>query len=608
MRFETLSIAGFLSYGVPASVLDFRGAGITLIDGLNGQGKSSITEALIWCLYGTTIRGYEGDDVINRHLGKDCCVILELTGSNGLVYRVIRARKDSTWRTGLRLFCAGEDISQPSVTGTQEQLDRLLEMTSVTAIQSLVFGGTSAYRFSALTDKEQKAIFDDALGISQYVAARELASSESKELRAETQQLVISYQAKETQLANLRVRKDQLSADAKEWRTKQDGKIFAISTQLTELRAEIASEKGAVYPAVPDSEEWAATQVKVARAKLDAALRAATALETQHLRQLEDVEERGYEIQDAQKLQGDCKTCGQTVTPAACARLVAALTVRLEEAKQVALDLNTRLEAARKAQEVARRLVGVADQALTAARSSRVAKNQRHAALEVLRRDRTRLKAELDALHQETSPYQALLTSIEGEIATLEREVAEVSGKLVELGNQLKLYDFWIEAFGPKGVRSLLIDTALPLLNSKASEYAQVLTGGETTIEFKTQAELKSGKTAERFEVSVQGKNGAGSYRGHSAGERAKIDLCVGLALQSLVTSRSAANVNVAFYDEVFDSLDEAGTEAAVQLLMDVAQNREATFIISHNAGLKAYFSNSIGVEKTESGSRIREA
>jgi DNA repair exonuclease SbcCD ATPase subunit len=63
-----------------------------LVEGDNGAGKSAMIDALVWCLFGTTLRGYENDEVVNRRVGKDCMVKVTLEDGDEL-YTVTRARR-----------------------------------------------------------------------------------------------------------------------------------------------------------------------------------------------------------------------------------------------------------------------------------------------------------------------------------------------------------------------------------------------------------------------------------------------------------------------------------------------------------------------------------
>ena len=52
IQFTKLNIEGFCS--IPNLSLDLNTTGITIIRGVNGEGKSSIFSALVWGLYGKT--------------------------------------------------------------------------------------------------------------------------------------------------------------------------------------------------------------------------------------------------------------------------------------------------------------------------------------------------------------------------------------------------------------------------------------------------------------------------------------------------------------------------------------------------------------------------
>ena len=72
MRIETVKIENFL--GISEAELSLDNRGLLLIQGenrddpsakSNGAGKSTIPDAISWCLFGKTARGVSSDDVIN---------------------------------------------------------------------------------------------------------------------------------------------------------------------------------------------------------------------------------------------------------------------------------------------------------------------------------------------------------------------------------------------------------------------------------------------------------------------------------------------------------------------------------------------------------------
>ena len=53
MRLRELTLAGFRSYREPETI-DFTGLGFAVISGRNGDGKSTILDALKWALWNYT--------------------------------------------------------------------------------------------------------------------------------------------------------------------------------------------------------------------------------------------------------------------------------------------------------------------------------------------------------------------------------------------------------------------------------------------------------------------------------------------------------------------------------------------------------------------------
>ena len=92
--------------------------------------------------------------------------------------------------------------------------------------------------------------------------------------------------------------------------------------------------------------------------------------------------------------------------------------------------------------------------------------------------------------------------------------------------------------------------------------------------------------------------HGGTQYIANSGGEKKRIDLAINLALQDLVASRSSKKINVAIFDEVFDSLDENGVDGIVSLLHELSQSKSTILVVSHNEYLKSYFTNVLTVVK----------
>ena len=82
-----------------------------------------------------------------------------------------------------------------------------------------------------------------------------------------------------------------------------------------------------------------------------------------------------------------------------------------------------------------------------------------------------------------------------------------------------------------------------------------------------------------------------------SGGEQRRIDICISLALQSLL-SLSDSNFNITIYDEIFDSLDELGRDYVLNLLKEEIKTKDSIFVISHDSNLQDQFRNIIKIKK----------
>ncbi|NCA95506.1 MAG: hypothetical protein EOM74_00840 [Methanomicrobia archaeon] len=78
MHINSLSIKNFRSFGNYETVINFSDAPtLSLIVGNNGAGKSSILEALTYCLYGKLDK-INKKDLPNKY-NKNCLIVTEMT-------------------------------------------------------------------------------------------------------------------------------------------------------------------------------------------------------------------------------------------------------------------------------------------------------------------------------------------------------------------------------------------------------------------------------------------------------------------------------------------------------------------------------------------------
>lgn len=611
MRAISLSIKNFLSFGRAHITLSH--AGLVLIEGenrddptakSNGAAKSAIVEAFVWCMQGITLRGYVGDDVINRKVGKNCRVTI-VWKDRGSKWKVVRARQDAKLKTSLNLYHNGQRVTGATTADTQLAIDRLLGMTAKTFCSSVVFGQSNAYRFSSLTDTEQKAILDEALGIEAYALASNAARDKANVHRVNVDTLKRTFDALSDKIrdaeSDWKLARDREST----FTSDQEAKMEALQCELDELVDKIRTTPKHDTKKLRAQLKTMRDALRERQHEIDVLKENAIKLSHDYTMYHLDADKIEQDIERHKHMHGDCPTCGQEVSKNEQKDIVEMLQRSMIKAREIASQTRSAADNAdRKARAEATKLhkeregVAEVEEAIERAEKSNVKRATLDERMQTLER-------RLTEIEEEKNPYQKLVKEAEQKMTDLTGEHVLVRADLAVEEADLELYEFWQDAFGAKGLRSLLIDTALPILNEKVDHYARAVTGGSIHIEFKTQSELKSGKTVDKFEVSVVNQHGAGAYKGNSAGEKAKIDLCVGLALQALVASRARSSINVAFFDEPFESLDEAAIECVATLLTEELKDRESVFVITHNEALKAFFPNVLTVIKEGGMSRV---
>jgi DNA repair exonuclease SbcCD ATPase subunit len=135
--------------------------------------------------------------------------------------------------------------------------------------------------------------------------------------------------------------------------------------------------------------------------------------------------------------------------------------------------------------------------------------------------------------------------------------------------------------------------------------YVHNLTDGELRIEFNTLSKLKDGRIKEDFNVTVLNKNGSNSYKGNSGGEKAKADLAINFTISDLIAARAKKSYPQRFFDEPFESLDESGIEAVMELLSKMVHQCGSIFVVTHQSIMKGMFDKIITVTKERGVTRI---
>jgi len=184
------------------------------------------------------------------------------------------------------------------------------------------------------------------------------------------------------------------------------------------------------------------------------------------------------------------------------------------------------------------------------------------------------------------------------------KKFAVDSQRLVEMKDEMFIYEQLARAFGKDGIPALILENVIPEIEIEANAIMARLSSGKMRISLLTQREKKAGGLTETLDIVISDDKGSRAYESYSGGERMRINMAIRLALSKILCRRSGTKIETVIIDEV-DALDDAGVRGFVSVINDMQNMFKKIIIISHISELKEYFKQTITVNKTLEGSKI---
>ena len=108
--------------------------------------------------------------------------------------------------------------------------------------------------------------------------------------------------------------------------------------------------------------------------------------------------------------------------------------------------------------------------------------------------------------------------------------------------------------------------------------------------------ETAKGDIVAKFSETLIKSSEAVSVGSLSGGEEKGLSLCVDFALLEVLETQFGMSLNPIILDEPFDGLDAAGREIVIDLLVQLAKNRQI-FVVDHSSITQSSFEKVIRVE-----------
>lgn len=206
-----LRIAGFLSYRDPVE-LDFSPIALACISGHNGAGKSSLLDAITWCLFGEA-RG-KSSEVINLNQEVKAAEVTLTFQHEGNTYRVQRTLPRNK-STVLEFQIRGEDgwrpLTEKTTRDTQARIEQTLRLDYETFVNASFFLQGKADQFTQQNAAKRKEVLSSILGLEAWEEYKNRAAERRRDLEREVDEIEGRLAEIEAELSEEEPRKARLA-------------------------------------------------------------------------------------------------------------------------------------------------------------------------------------------------------------------------------------------------------------------------------------------------------------------------------------------------------------------------------------------------------------
>ena len=601
------------------------------LGGSNGSGKSSIFDAIYWCLFGETTKGLTGNDVVRRG-AKDCMVELTLEDPNKNMYKIWRDRKN-----GLGICIPSPDEGEVITEGLR-QADRqtrlekeVLGFDKTLYLTSCYFSQEKLQTLTELSDVERTNMMTGLLGFDIYDGLYDTVKEHIDDSRALVETMDTDHQNKQSQIEKLNIESKGVNEkidlvveslnEKKEYITKTNAEIDAIADNPMDFDAKLAeiAEEEKLVLVQQDLDMKDLAKLNAELVEYSSKIGSTNTGKLMAEENIVAIEAKVSGVQ-SQVLGERCDTCGSLVTSE---NIESYAKMKLEEISMFmgrikeAEGKSDVLEKERRLLEttigtLSTKLEAVHKQIAALRRQVQAVNNDKlnHQRKEILSRNVEGAFVMIEEYKTKVKSYKSKDKELCDSVISLTEGLAGIDKDREKLGVEIEKMEFWKKAFSSTGVKSLLLDRFCNEYNQLANEYISTISNGSMSILITPTKTLKSGEERNKIGIDVRFNGFTVAYESLSGGEKKRVDIALCLALNRWVALRyklpSSGLLGFIVLDEIFAFLDMLGEEAIGTLLYKEGVGK-AVYVISHTNELNSYANKYFTVTKKDGISSLTE-
>lgn len=560
IEFTKIIVEGFC--GINKLDLPLNNTGITVIRGSNGNGKTTIFSALVWCLYGINLK--KVSDVLTwkelRPKNYKGVKVSLFFRKEGKVHNIIRCQsyKDEVFgakgNDRLLYFIDTEPVEEKGKRLIQLLIDKNIGMSYNVFMNSVMFG-QGCKRLIQETGPDKKKLFEDIFELNYLSEAKKVAQERYQKLYNEIQSLIKEKESIKESYNLLKVN----SSEIKKKRSEFD---LSIKNKISSLK----SDK------------------KLATIRLNKLSLKLKDIKQKNIKS--DIEKVKKEINHQKELYDNATNKSNIKVEDLVDNVINLLKDKqynksIEILEEIKSSFNIQRKSHEKLGELQDKKSELYDKLYN---------------LDKLKGELLRIKEEIEHIDKRiennlnTKPdFESILKSNKVKQEKYTKRISELDTSISQIKDNVEFYKWaYMDPLSNNGIKAFLFESSMDYLNEILESYSEALG-------FNILFGIDLNSTKKDFITMISMDGIEVKYDELSGGQKQLVNLAMALAMNQMISK--SKGINIAFLDEVFESLSSDNIELVINLIKKVYKDRNL-FLITHQESLPIPNSKVLTVSK----------
>jgi DNA repair exonuclease SbcCD ATPase subunit len=533
----------FFSSGNSFVEIDLRTYKSAAIIGTNGEGKSTLFNAIMFVLFNKTIKSVTKAQIVNSINNKNCLVEIEFV-IDSKEYLVRRGIKPNIFE----IYENSVLVDQTVVGDYQQYLEeKILKSSYRTFLQTSIISIENYKPFMSLPAGERRDFIEDILDIQVFSIMNKLVKTKNTKNIEELKLLDLRMKGLMEKITIIKTHIEKIEDMQKTGIESIDEKIETAKNEIELAQTVVETTEKELLDLKPIQEELAAKKKEL------------QALQNRQLMIKTKISQLDREIKSLD-LSDTCPTCSQGIDNSSILEIL-----------RVATSKKTELTAEMEALYPEFEQYDPLDDEVEDLQDKLTSKN---AKISIANSTVTRMLREIKNLESEKKKLTESedVSSEKAELKVLAKEGIDLRSRIATIKTEQDYNAVMLELFKDSGIKSKIVEQYIPVINKLANKYLEKL---DFFVSFNLDSEFK--------EVIKSRHRDIFTYNSFSAGEKQRIDLALLFTFRELARQKNSFLCNLFALDELIDaSIDSAG----IDLLMDIFNSDEFKdsniLVISH--------------------------